>query len=101
MTGRARLQFTNAARSDLIHLRRYSLQQFGKQAADRYVNHIESVFRLLEKMPLAGQAQPEVGSAVRCYVKKRHRVFYELEGDIVLILRVLHHAQDVSQALTP
>lgn len=99
MTARAKLEFTDAARSDLIHLRRYSLQQFGKDAADRYVDQIKSAFAMLAEMPLAGRAEPGAGASVRCYSKKRHRVFYRVEGERVTILRVLHHARDISQVL--
>lgn len=99
MTAKARLGFTQAARVDLKEMRRYGFEQFGREIADRYVDDIEGVFRLLQEQPRAGQARPEIGSDIRCFSKKQHRVFYRVENDSVVILRVIHHAMDAKRAL--
>jgi len=99
MTGKARLEFSDAARSDLIAMRQYGLDEFGREIADLYVDDIESVFRLLQDRPHAGQAQPDLGRNMRCFSKRRHRIFYRLEQDTVMIVRVVHHAMDAGRAL--
>lgn len=54
---------------------------------------------MLREHPLAGAATPEYGRGYRCLVYRRHRIFYRVEGDAVLIVRVLHHAMDARLAL--
>lgn len=99
MTQKARLRFSKAARSDLLQMRRYSLERYGRAVATRYVDDVEAAFRLLQEQPQAGRPHLAAGADVRCFTKRRHRVFYRIEDEVVHILRVLHHAMDARPAI--
>jgi toxin ParE1/3/4 len=77
----------------------YGADQFGQDAADAYSRGFNEVFALLRRHPLAGAPSPKLGKNIRCIVHRRHRIFYRLDGDAVLILRVIHHARDARRAL--
>lgn len=88
-----------AARADLLEIREYSIEQFGGDVADNYFLGFDEAFDLLADHPLIGAARPELGKGIRCLVHQRHRIFYYLEGDVVLIVRIVHHARDARRAL--
>lgn len=95
----ARVVPTQAARADLVAIRLYSLEQFGTDVADDYFLGFDLAFDRLASHPHAGNATPEYGKAYRCLVHRSHRIFYEVRDDVVLIIRILHHAMDASRAL--
>ena len=95
----ARVVPTQVARADLVYLREYSLEQFGPDVADEYFLGFETAFDRLAEFPFSGAAQAELGKDIRCLIHRRHRIFYTVQGDTVLIIRVVHHAMDARQAL--
>ena len=95
----ARVIPTQAARADLVHLREYSIEQFGPDVADDYILGFEAAFDRLAEFPLSGAARAELGQDIRCLVHRRHRIFYTVQGETVLIIRIVHHAMDAQQAL--
>lgn len=88
-----------AARTDLLEIREYSIEQFGGDVADTYFLGFDEAFDLLASHPLIGPARPELGKGIRCLVHRRHRIFYSFDGETVLIVRIVHHAMDVRVAL--
>ncbi len=94
-----RLELSRRAESDLADIRDYSIEQFGVARAIAYLDAIETAFRLIMDYPEIGGVQPKVAPPVRAYAVQRHRVFYSVEGDVVLVQRVLHSAMDVGRHL--
>jgi toxin ParE1/3/4 len=45
--------------------------------------------------PRLGRPAEEAGNEMRCLSYRRHRIFYEINQDVVRILRILHHSMDV------
>jgi toxin ParE1/3/4 len=95
----AELRLRAAARADLVAIDDYSALQFGQQVAEAYTRGIRDAFQLLRDHPMAGAAQPKLGSGVRSLTHRQHRIIYLVEGDLVLIVRVVHHAMDARKAL--
>ena len=91
-----RLRLSAAARTDLFEIRLNGIEQFGGSAADAYFRRFREVFQLLREHPQAGALQPDLGTGVRCFTHRRHRIFYRLTGSHVKILRILHHARNLS-----
>ena len=91
--------FTLSAFADLSEIDEFSLVQFGEDVGEAYMRGFDRAFSLLRDHPHAGADTPEFGEAYRCLVHQKHRIFYTVENDWVLIVRVLHHARDVRTAL--
>ena len=91
--------FTRSAVADLSEIDEFSLVQFGEQACEAYMRGFDGAFALLRDHPYAGAATTEFGEAYRCLVHQKHRIFYTVENDWVLIVRVLHHARDARTVL--
>lgn len=71
----------------------------GAAVSDRHMAGFERLFELLREQPFAGQERPEFARRVRSLSHRPHRILYRLDGDTVLIVRILHHAQDAPRAL--
>ena len=96
---RARLKLLAKAREDMIQLRRYGRREFGAAAADRLVDDLERVFRLLTDHPLAGSDFSEMTPGLRLFPMRGHRIFYRVAEGKIEIVRVLHHSRDDGKAL--
>lgn len=95
-----RLRTTLAARTDIRSIETYSKAVFGAQAARDYLVGLSAIFDLLESRPLAG-AEDGIVEGMRSFRYRSHRIYYRLEGDMLLVVRVLHHARDVAGAFEP
>lgn len=99
MQGVAKVSFSNAAVADLCAIDEYSLTQFGEEIGEAYMHGFDKVFALLKDYPLAGSEASKYGKAYRCMMHRRHRIFYVVDDEMVLIVRILHHAVDAKLAL--
>ncbi len=88
----AKLTLTPAARADMVEIDEWGYQQFGEKVADNYSRQLHNAFDQLADHPLSGNVVPEYGKAYRCLMRRRYRIFYKVQNDVVLIVRILHHA---------
>lgn len=99
MQGVAEVSFSNAAVADLCAIDEFSVAQFGQEIGESYMHGFDKVFALLKDYPLAGSEASKYGTAYRCMMHRRHRIFYVVQDEMVLIVRILHHAMDAKLAL--
>ncbi len=95
----ADVRFSSAARSDLVIIDEYSARQFGDDVTDVYARGFMEAFDLLARHPHTGAGWERLGEGIRCLTHRQHRIFYHIDGDTVLIARILHHAMDERAAL--
>lgn len=93
------VRLSPAARIDLEGIRQYSLDTFDPAVADSYFLGFDAAFDLLSNHPRVGATAPELGKDIRCLVHRSHRLFYRIDKKMVLIVRIVHHAQDARSAL--
>jgi toxin ParE1/3/4 len=93
------LDLSPAARVDLVDIRIYSIEQFGPAVADDYFLGFDEAFALLRRHPMAGAEQRLLGKGIRCFTHRRHKIIYQVEGDLLLIVRIIHHARSAQRAL--
>lgn len=99
MPGKIRVRLTPAAEVDLTEIDAYGVEQFGEEIADAYTRRIYQVFDLLRRHPLAGQEEADLGKGIRRFTHRNHRIFYRVDDDLVLIVRIIHHARDMKRDL--
>ncbi len=95
----ADVSFSNAAVADLSAIDEYSLAQFGEEIGEAYMYGFDKAFALLRDYHLVGSEAFQYGKNYRCMMHRKHRIFYVVEKDMVLIMRILHHAVDSKRAL--
>jgi toxin ParE1/3/4 len=95
----AEVLISSAARSDLESIDDYGIDRFGEDAADALSDGFERAFAQLAEFPRSAPERPDYGENVRCWMHLGYRVLYQLEGENVVIVRVLHHSRDVGKAL--
>jgi toxin ParE1/3/4 len=95
----ARLQLTSNALEDLNEIHDFGIASFGLKAAETYSRGLQKAFDLLEFYPHSAPARPDIGEGMRCRVYREHLIIHSVEGDEVLVVRVLHHARDLTNAL--
>ncbi|MDF1735659.1 MAG: type II toxin-antitoxin system RelE/ParE family toxin [Minwuia sp.] len=83
-------RLSRRAARDVEEILQHSLEQFGIQAADRYVTALQETFNLLAENPLIARERREHDPPVRIFPARRHRVIYVQDGGGIWILRVLH-----------
>ena len=87
----AAYKLTADAETDFQSLYRYSIETFGLVQANSYALDMIDTFEMLATNPFAGR---DVKMNARCFVHASHSIYYEIEGEAVLILRILHQSQD-------
>jgi toxin ParE1/3/4 len=95
----AKLELTPAALGDLANIDERGAAEFGEAAADAYAAGLRQAFDQLERFPMSSPARPDFGEAIRCRNYRAHRILYTVDDDLVVVVRVVHHAQDVPSVL--
>lgn len=87
-----------AARRALVQIFDYTESEYGRLQAEKYLQGLRESFGHLARFPnMAPAATP--GSAVRIALFRRHRIFYRVGEDGIVIGAILHQAQDFARTL--
>lgn len=95
----AKLRLLELVRRELKSIQTYSEQEFSWPAAERYMRGIDSMFGLLERHPQSGASVPYLSRPTRVLSYRRHCIFYQVDGQHVVVLRILHHTMDATRWL--
>ncbi len=95
----ARLVYSRKAASDIEEITAFSVAQFGVEVAGDYLTGLELACELLREFPEMAAIYPRIRPEMRCLIYRSHRIFYRVDEEQVLVVRVLHHARDVKRAL--
>ena len=89
-----RLDIKATARAELAQIYDYSVAEFGPKVAEAYLTGLRNTFDRLLEFPFIGTIYPDVTPDVRVTIHRSHRVFYRIDGDEILIVRILHKMRD-------
>lgn len=92
------LRLTIRAEKDLSEIfasMAHEFRFFGEEAAQRYCDGLKDELEQLARYPLNGRPEPEIDDQTRSQPFRRHTIYYEPDGDGIVVLRVL---QDVVSA---
>lgn len=87
-------RLTPAAQNDLEDIWLYTLEQWSVQQADRYTDILEDTLDRLLFMPEMARERPEFDPPVRIHPSAEHLIVYLIEGDQLVVLRILGAGQD-------
>jgi toxin ParE1/3/4 len=95
----AEVRLRSEAAADLAGIFDYSLVEFGEAQAEAYLRSFEQAFDLLRRHPFAGALRIQIDPPIRSLPHRSHRILYDVEDDVVWIVRILHHAMDLERWL--
>ena len=89
-----RLDLSVAADADLFDILAYGTAVHGEASSDAYYAGLSHVFDFLCEHPEAGQIDEDSGLGLRRWHYRQHRIFYRVDADALLIVRIFHVAAD-------
>ncbi|MEI9853012.1 MAG: type II toxin-antitoxin system RelE/ParE family toxin [Sphingomonas sp.] len=90
----ARIELSNAADADLEQISEYGRRTFGDAVADAYMESLRRALALLSEYPRSGVAHDDIVPAIHSLPCCSHRIYYDIDGERVIVQRVLHKAMD-------
>ncbi len=83
-------RLTPDAQSDLIDIRRYTLEQWGEPQSKKYLTELRHTIRILAESPSLGKLRPEAGINVLSFPHASHVIYYVLHEKQIVVFSVLH-----------
>ena len=91
----ARIDVSLAARGDIDDIVGFSVERFGRKITDRYIAGLDSLLLRLEIYPELGAPFADVTPPLRAISYRSHKLYYDYDGSVVTIIRLLHQSADV------
>ncbi|MFM2586648.1 type II toxin-antitoxin system RelE/ParE family toxin [Vibrio campbellii] len=82
-------KFSPAAQTDLIDIRRYTLDNWGNAQWSNYFGELKQSMALLASNELIGINMPELGTGYCRFPLKHHVIYYIRKPDHIVIAAVL------------
>jgi toxin ParE1/3/4 len=92
-------KLSSDAMDDLLGIALWGLGQFGAHQATAYDVRLTDMFDRLAASPGMGVERHGATRSARFMPCGAHNIVYQVTGQGILILRVLHHSQDWSKIL--
>ena len=89
--------FSKEAENDLIEIYRYGYINYGENRAELYIEALKEKCQFLADMPNLCSDRDEFSPPVKVHHHKKHLIIYVIEGDSILIVRVLHDRMNFQQ----
>ena len=87
-------RLTPAAQDDLENIWLYTAKTWSAAQADRYTDILEDILVRLLFMPEMARERCEFDPPVRIHPSAEHLIIYRIEGNHLVILRILGTSQD-------
>lgn len=89
-----RLRYAAEALSDIASIRAYLKEHAGPLIAAKMQMRIRAAIAGAREMPSAGVPRPEYRPDCRFVVEHPYVIYYDYDGETMIVLRVLHWARD-------
>lgn len=93
-------RFRPAARDDLEDIWDYTLREWGVEQALSYTDELEAAIELICESPSMCRERGEYIPPVRMHLHGEHLIVYEIDGDEIIITRILHSSMDMDLHLS-
>jgi toxin ParE1/3/4 len=87
-------RLTPRADEDVRQIHRRGRREFGRRQADEYSEGLYRVFVRLAQYPELGRLYDDIRPPIRLWWHRPHHVIYRLDGENVVIVRVIHASRD-------
>ncbi len=89
------LDFTDSAVTDLHAISEFTLTTWGKAQEERYLKQLYRKFQQLLEDPARWRFREDLFPKCQVAIEGRHLILFRFEGEVLLIVRVLHGAMDL------
>ena len=90
---------TIAADFDLIHIANYTIDEWGKDQCKKYQNLLKKRIQSLIVYPEQGRKHEDLHSRFKYVIEEKHYIFYEIQNENIVILRIVHERSDIVSEL--
>ena len=87
---------SDRANSDLLRIYLY-LAPRNQAAADAVIERIDKRFEQLSRFPFIGRERSSLAPGLRSIVVGNHLIFYVVEADQIIIVRVIDSRMDIDE----
>ena len=94
-----KLRIKPEAESDLSKIFEYTALNWGIDQAEKYQDDLFAGMLLLTKNKEIGKLYPYTKESYRKLHVKRHLIFYRIDGQTCIIVRILHDRMDIKKQL--
>lgn len=98
-TGAAVVELTERAMSDLREVERYSIAEWGRRVADKYLRDIEFALDRIRENPDILRLEPEILPGLQFYRVRKHLLVCFCTERLVIVLTVMHTSMDLPARL--
>lgn len=91
--------FSATASANAREIAAFGTDRFGAAIGRTYVLGLRTACKRLGEFPALGRRHSTMDPPTRVLVYRSHRVFYRVEPDRILVLRIFHHAQATPPSL--
>lgn len=86
------IQFSVSAIRDLEEIDDYTVDRWGEEQAERYLQQLRACCDRLAIHPLLGRQCSEISPGLRRFEQEKHVIFYSQPNSSVYIWRILHES---------
>lgn len=95
----ARIELSDAAEADLEEISAHSFERYSPAVALDYLESFRQAFALLARYPDIGALHADMKKPIHSLPNRSHRIYYDIDGDRVIVQRILHKAMDAEKWL--
>jgi len=90
-----RLLLTDRSLKDLATLKQYSIEQWGKKTASKYLAQIEDSLSLILSNPELLRQEEGFHQFLRFYQVKKHVLVFDIQDRDIILLTLFHGSMDI------
>jgi len=95
----AQVELTRRALSDLHEIEKFSIKEWGRKAADQYLDDIAAAIDRLKENPEILRLEPDFVPGLSFYRVKKHFLVCDSQNDLIIVLAVIHTSTDLPARL--
>ena len=94
------LEFTKAAVSDLQSIRNYTLEKWGPEQEQKYLDSLWTKFEEILSNPQRWRSREDLFPGCQIAAEGRHVILFRVKSNTLQLVRILHSAMDFKRHIS-
>lgn len=86
---------SESAQQDIISIRDYTMQIWGKEQTSKYLTQLKQRLEWLAESPALGQKRDEIKEGYISFPEGRHVIFYRYAEGGIEVMGIVHQSEDI------